>query len=709
MKKIKMVILTTILIIILSGTVYASDKMYFMNKSDAFEAWEQLSEEERKSVIQPNFISINYQDSIKRSKYNQGLKLNSIEEKFSLKNNIDIIVKNQRKTGSCWAFSYTSILETTMANKYKKQNEYSPMHIEYKTIDMFNKGFEGGNKWLSLAYSNSGHGPVSEHDFPMEAVYNEEENSAENYYLKDIENLELNLDLDTNVIVEDATFFPSICKTIDDGKMTYKDSSTLFGGTKYTEQEVKAIRNSIKEHIKQNGAVVAAMYSDLGIMNGKMYSDYFNTEKNAYYCDTTSVPNHSVTIVGWDDTYSKNNFNSAHRPINDGAYIILNSYGEEYLNNGYMYVSYDDVHIEEDITGISKIGEYLKDINKIYQHDELGMSEGLYFINDQGTEYLPSGYMANIFTRENSNGAEYLNEVGIYLAETEGIEIYINPSSDDKNKLIKVASYIGESALEAGYHKVPLPSSIKLTGSKYVVAVKYINGERTSAPVECNLRDCGITGASNYFDKVKSSEGESFISKDGNTWSDLYNYRHGEYTLKNTNACIKAFTTETEKYEAIPVKGIELNKTTYKMKVGDEGNLIATIKPEYATNRNVKWTSSNEKVATISETGVIKALSAGTSTIKVITEDGNYEATCKLTVEEKTNSSDDIYRPGGTTNRTPVNTTIVNNSKTYQSDYTTAPKTLPRTGSKIIIIIIICASIFVIIGYMKYRSYDDIK
>lgn len=84
------------------------------------------------------------------------------------------------------------------------------------------------------------------------------------------------------------------------------------------------------------------------------------------------------------------------------------------------------------------------------------------------------------------------------------------------------------------------------------------------------------------------------------------------------------------------VTGIELNKTTAELKVGESETLTATVKPASATNKAVKWESSNEAVATVSN-GKVKAISQGTANIIVKSEaDNSKTATCAVTVTAPT-------------------------------------------------------------------------
>lgn len=59
------------------------------------------------------------------------------------------------------------------------------------------------------------------------------------------------------------------------------------------------------------------------------------------------------------------------------------------------------------------------------------------------------------------------------------------------------------------------------------------------------------------------------------------------------------------------VKEIELNETELTLAVGETFQLTAAIKPSYANNKNVVWSSKNEQVATVNETGLVTAIQGG--------------------------------------------------------------------------------------------------
>lgn len=79
------------------------------------------------------------------------------------------------------------------------------------------------------------------------------------------------------------------------------------------------------------------------------------------------------------------------------------------------------------------------------------------------------------------------------------------------------------------------------------------------------------------------------------------------------------------------VTSIELDKKELSIIAGEEANLKVTINPSYAENKNITWESSDKTIATIKD-GVVTAKKVGVAEIKAISEDGNKEAICKVTV-----------------------------------------------------------------------------
>ncbi|BDF68809.1 hypothetical protein CE91St43_27810 [Oscillospiraceae bacterium] len=123
-----------------------------------------------------------------------------------------------------------------------------------------------------------------------------------------------------------------------------------------------------------------------------------------------------------------------------------------------------------------------------------------------------------------------------------------------------------------------------------------------------------------------------------------------------------------------PVSGIALNKESLLLKVGGTETLTATVSPENATNKGIKWTSTKENVATVKD-GQVTAVGVGTTTIAAITDDNGKTATCTVTVEADTapvislSSSDINVSIGGTASLT-ANVTPAGQTVTWSSSNT---------------------------------------
>jgi uncharacterized protein YjdB len=104
-------------------------------------------------------------------------------------------------------------------------------------------------------------------------------------------------------------------------------------------------------------------------------------------------------------------------------------------------------------------------------------------------------------------------------------------------------------------------------------------------------------------------------------------------TTKDGNKTAKCTLTVTAKQ--IPVTGVTLDKSTLSLEEGATETLNATIAPSNASYKAVKFTSSDEAIATVDDKGLVTAVKAGTADITVESlMDGSKTAKCTLTVTE---------------------------------------------------------------------------
>ena len=92
---------------------------------------------------------------------------------------------------------------------------------------------------------------------------------------------------------------------------------------------------------------------------------------------------------------------------------------------------------------------------------------------------------------------------------------------------------------------------------------------------------------------------------------------------------------ENQQGITVRVTGVSLNKNALTLNVGNTSTLTATVRPSNATNKAVTWSTNNSSVASVNN-GVITAISNGTAIITVTTIDGNYSASCTVTVNKTT-------------------------------------------------------------------------
>ena len=126
------------------------------------------------------------------------------------------------------------------------------------------------------------------------------------------------------------------------------------------------------------------------------------------------------------------------------------------------------------------------------------------------------------------------------------------------------------------------------------------------------------------------------LSKDGKITGTPTTEGTSTFTVTATNnigSDSREFTLKIEKPAFIPVTDLELNKDSLTLQENSSDTLIATVKPDDATNRGVTWESSDTSIATVSEDGTVTAISAGNATITATAADGSgVSASCELTV-----------------------------------------------------------------------------
>ena len=130
--------------------------------------------------------------------------------------------------------------------------------------------------------------------------------------------------------------------------------------------------------------------------------------------------------------------------------------------------------------------------------------------------------------------------------------------------------------------------------------------------------------------KKLTVNGELIVEEDGTLVNNGELVNNGTTTIAGTLSG-SGTTSGSGRY---PVTKVTLNKTELSLTVGDSETLIATVKPDNASNKDVTWESRDETVATV-DNGTVTAVAAGTATITVTTQDGSKTASCEVTVAQQ--------------------------------------------------------------------------
>lgn len=298
---------------------------------------------------------------------------------------------------------------------------------------------------------------------------------------------------------------------------------------------------------------------------------YYNAQTAAFYCDEATYPNHSVLIIGWDDNYSKDNFREGIRPEHDGAWLIKNSWGHNWGNDGTFWLSYEDKSIEyASEYSIEEADNYENN----YQYDVCGwlmsVSADDFAYENQASK---QGYMANIFT---AKGDEQIEAVSFYTTDVNSsYDISIYTGVDENEPTSGKQALRSQSGTEfyCGYHTVELNEPIALkAGERYSVVVKLKNPDYAfPIPTEASFFEYGKSL------KYTAKGGESYFSADGKDWHDIIEVNENieDSYIQVSNVCLKAFTNP------IPQSGAKVGRVRFsvpegQIAVGDTVELIGS-------------------------------------------------------------------------------------------------------------------------------------
>ncbi|MEF2593062.1 MAG: lectin like domain-containing protein [Eggerthellaceae bacterium] len=240
----------------------------------------------------------------------------------------------------------------------------------------------------------------------------------------------------------------------------------------------------MKQELMAGRAVTVGFHADTSMPGQGEIGEYLDTDTWAHYTFESAALNHAVTVVGWDDAYSKENFLEGKQPPADGARLVKNSWGAgsedspnwgdwgidedgDGVGDGYFWLSYYDmslVHTPE--TFDFNVEEPGATYYHIAQYDFMPT------VQISTTESDAPARMANVFVAEET---QMLRALSVNTAQR-GVAVSMEVRLLDEDDLPGEGELVAtcERTFEqAGYHRVDLDAPVMLDGGqRYAVVVE---------------------------------------------------------------------------------------------------------------------------------------------------------------------------------------------------------------------------------------------
>jgi hypothetical protein len=237
---------------------------------------------------------------------------------------------------------------------------------------------------------------------------------------------------------------------------------------------------------------------------------YYNSTNKSFYNTTNPGTNHSVTVVGWDDSFLRTRFNTA-APGN-GAFILKNSWGTAWGDRGYFYMSYYDksLHMGAQFYNAEPVTNY----TRVYQYDPLGwVSSYGYTSGDKTLAWISNIFMASI-------NATKIKAISLYTPvsnSTYTLYVRSNVTPDNPMSGTQVAIKTG-TIPRAGYNTIPLTTIGTVAANKPFSVVVKLKTPSYNYPIPAEEAVEGFSTA------ASSAPGQSYFSQNGVSWGSAGAY-----------------------------------------------------------------------------------------------------------------------------------------------------------------------------------------
>lgn len=454
--------------------------------------------------------------------------------------------ENQYQTGMCWAFSAISSVEINARKNNAGNFNFSEVHMGYSLLGgtykdelgMYGRynadSHNGGKITYAPTYFFNSYGQYSDTDMPM---------------LGNIETWLQNLKPINSNQYTHGTNMISI-------ESYYLDN--IEGNSSCTNNEIA----KMKEKILRYGAIQATIHMDTNL---------FHDANNDYYLalDNNLAVNHGVTIVGWDDTIPKTYFGASR----DGGWIVKNSWGETWSNDGYFYISYDDSYICKLIAIYG--GVSTKTFDYTYKASDV---VGTFDFSLTGKNYISTK-----FTKQSSE-QEKLERISYPIGDNSTYNVYLSlDNSLDKTKWQLIKSGTSNAY---GIDSVNL-DDVYIDDDFTVIVESNVSTGKISSLLTMCLRDSDTS-------HMNINSNTNYISIDGSSWEDMATYECEPniyaYTTEVSNLVNLEIKTLNEYDDVISIEiertNVNVDDITYTIKDKNNNDVTHhfTIVPNYDNN-----------------------------------------------------------------------------------------------------------------------------
>ncbi len=416
-------------------------------------------------------------------------------------------VKDQGGNGTCWSFAASSVIETAMLKKRLATLdglEVAPLQLAYfnanKTTDL--DGGTAGDRII----------PTDERsylDLGGEALLTTMEYAT---WMGPVTTYNL-----------DYPYSEATATTTFDDSLEYSSDCAHLVDAKWVNANDIA---SIRYLVSQGNSAVIGFYFESDNMG--MITSQTEGTNLTYYGSDDVIPNHDVTIIGYDDNYPASNF--VNTPAGNGAWLCKNSWGAYAGNDGCFWLSYHDESVR---FAVFFFVESADNYDHNYEYDGGGSTNNNITLG-------PECYMANVFT---ASGDQSLKAVSFFMMQNSNVDYTVKIYKDlkDPNDPTSgsVVSTISGRTDYAGYYTLPLTTTVDLDkGDSFSVVVYGASGgEDLYIPIDTDEIRL-MSGLPWVTYDTSASAGQSFISSDGSDWTDIG-------SDGSSNLRIKAFTEDS--------------------------------------------------------------------------------------------------------------------------------------------------------------------